>query len=770
MRHSPTPAPAAPIPPRRPAHSWLVALLALRSLAAQDEPPKPLAPAGLATTHELSADERAAARGQRTGITTDAIATAAVVHHRDPLAGRVLFDATNDGTLWVATSAYKASLSRQGFTYYPFFGSRAPRLYPVQFALRSLRIGGQVADFATAVAPERAGARVTYRRGPVQEVYDLRPGEVEQTFVVDSALAGDLDLELQVVSDLREDASRAGLQFVNELGEVSYGDAFVVADDGKRAVPSSSDGGVIRIHVPAALRTGARTVIDPIIQSYAFSAGTTAERGSPDVAYSSGWCMLVWELRFAATDYDVYSEICYESGAPYPGTLEAIDNTAIHHQGPRVAAMRHAWSDRALVVMERQETSTPVIWGRIRSYNTSVPIDPGFQVSASNVRGACRAPDVGGDPNWESGGQWLVVWSREYSPTDFDVLGCVVNERPQMGPTIAIENSSGTVFTAPQVSQSNGRRQTDTTQWLVAYSHLAGPGNWDVYASVIDGTGLVTRGRTLIDGSAASDLHMSVSSPAHGFSGGRPRFLVTWERQSPAAAMAALLDDVAAPVIAPTNLTQTLGVPPFWVRTDSDGYRFALVAGSPTQISVGTLVADGGRLLLNDPLHPLPGSPSYPRVVAKRSGGATAATEYGVVYLNAASTPNQVWLTSYHGHAPLPDAVRRPTGCGNLYIGTDDNANIGDRLVLNIGGIATDLAGLLVGMPAPSTPLCGGCSLGVDPQGPLLPFVGNSLFGIPIPFNPRLVGVRLSAQAFAVGSGNCLGRLRVSDTLDFAIR
>ena len=40
----------------------------------------------------------------------------------------------------------------------------------------------------------------------------------------------------------------------------------------------------------------------------------------------------------------------------------------------------------------------------------------------------------------------------------------------------------------------------------------------------------------------------------------------------------------------------------------------------------------------------------------------------------------------------------------------------------------------------------------------------------PVPYVPAMVGVTLSAQGFSVGSGPCLGQLKLTDALDFTLR
>src|SRR5690606_20321402 len=104
------------------------------------------------------------------------------------------FDTPGDGRIWAVGATFKASFGPDGFVYVPFFGSDAPRNYPVKFALRAVRVGGESVPFAATANATRDARRVTFDRGPVREIYDLDVDSVEQTFVVDSGLAGDVDV------------------------------------------------------------------------------------------------------------------------------------------------------------------------------------------------------------------------------------------------------------------------------------------------------------------------------------------------------------------------------------------------------------------------------------------------------------------------------------------------------------------------------------------------------------------------------------------------
>ncbi|HLU38471.1 MAG TPA: hypothetical protein VK081_03745, partial [Planctomycetota bacterium] len=272
----------------------------------------------------------------------------------------VVWSTASDGRTWASGATYKASFGTDGFTYVPFFGADAPRNYPVRFVLRRVEVGGRDLAFdAGPVAPERTGDRVVFRRGPVQEVYDAGPRGVEQSFVVDGALPGDVVVEIDVEGDLVEDESLPGIQFGNALGRVEYGDAFVVDGGRKLPIHSTYAAGSIRLHVPASQRTAAAVVIDPVISTGYAATFPTHDFHNPDVAYdaTTQTYLVVWQRNYSAEDIDVFCEVRAADGSFVSGTFGVIDNSSEHWSAPRVANL-NAY-DRFLVVAERYVATNP---------------------------------------------------------------------------------------------------------------------------------------------------------------------------------------------------------------------------------------------------------------------------------------------------------------------------------------------------------------------------------------------------------------------------
>lgn len=686
-----------------------------------------------------------------------------VVGAASPADAQLLFDTPGDGRIWAMGSGYKASFGSEGFVYVPFFGAKAPRNFPLHFVLRAVRSGNRDLGFASAVLPARTGDRVVYDRGPVREIYDLTAAHVEQSFAIDAG-PGDLELEIEVRGELREDAGRAGVQFGNGLGLVHYGDAFVVEGADRCAIATTFADGAIRLRVPAAERPAGTVVIDPIIHTSAFTHVTNRECRNPDIAYdaSSDRYMVVWEHQFSATDTDVFSEFRRGDGTAIAGSLASIDFTTLTHAHPRVANINS--NDLFLVVMQRLQGAQWQIWGR-RRLATSTPQPELFPISDPSTSGHCVFPDVGGDPDGSGPARsWLVVWERQYSATDFDIHARIVEADTSMQPTLFIENSTNTIYCLPAVSQSNGAGMSSAPHWLIAYQFRFSPTDWDIYCAAVSATGVLTTRSTNIDTSLFLDTVPSVSSPATDGSSADPLYLVTYERAAPAEGRARVLDLRLANRITPTSLAR-FGLGPLWVRAESDGCRFAVLAGNP--IGPTTLALANGTLVRHDAPTALPGVPSSGRIASKRSGGGST-TDYGIAYVDEAPNPDQIWVAAYRGHAG-GGITRRATACLGLAIAFAGEGMLGETLRFTLTGTGTDLVGHVLGLPAAALPVCPGCSLGVDVSGPLVNFPGSRL-DLPVPCDANLVGLALAVQGYAFGSGTCLGSGRFSDTIDFTIR
>ena len=687
-----------------------------------------------------------------------------------PVRDRVYYDEPGDGRIWAIGTTWKASFGADGFVYVPFFGSDAPRNFPVQFQLCSVRIGGHELPLAAA-APVHGGDRVTFARGAVTERYDLALEHVEQTFVIDSELAGDVDVELLVTSELVEDPSRTGLQFGNELGWVSYGDAHVVDAAGAVPVATGFDGERIRIHVQAGLRRGTRLVIDPIIQSSPVAFAVQAS-SQPDIAYDATFdrYQVVWTVMSSANDTDVWGELRDGNGVLVPGSLYVFDVTTAPARGCRVANL--ARFDRFLVVYQKYLLGHWHIRGRTANAANSAPSSE-FMIADGGATGDCINPDVGGDPSdGPSANRWFVVWEREVSASDSDIHGrAVASDGTPASSTLLIENSASTVYTRPFISQSSGNGLTATPGWLVAYQFRHSATDYDIFGAVVGAGGTLLQASTGIDTSPNDDQVPNVSTPATDLGGTAPLYMVAYERVSPTSSAMARLVRLApaggfVDQIPVTNLTQSLSLPGPYVKCDSDGCRFAIACGVGNRLT--TLALVGTQLVMQEPLQNTPGLPAYVRLVSKRSGGGPH-TDYGVVDEDRSYNPYLTVMHTYRGLAPGSDPVRRVMACSGLHIDFAGRPFLGESMTFTLTNPGSDIPGFAFGAPMPAAALlCAQCPIGVN-VGTAVLLVGANL-PVPIVCNASLVGAQFSVQGLGLGSGPCVATLRFSDTIDFTVR
>jgi hypothetical protein len=710
--------------------SWLLSLALGAALAGQDSPAIPHATLGSA----------------HAGLAT------------------VLFDSPGDGRLWALGATYKASFGQDGFVYVPFLGSDAPRNHPVRFTLRSVRVAGRDVAFTAGATAVREGARVTLDRGTVHEVYDLAAAMVEQTFVIDGAAAGDVDIELAIATDLAADVSRDGLQFGNELGHVAYGTAYLVRGTAKTAIATTWTGDSLRLHVPAAWRDAGQVVIDPVIRTVSLNAGQL-DATLPDLAYDATtdrW-LATWVNVFSQTDHDVVAELRTGNGDPIAGSFRAIEATTAHFTSPRTANLASA--DRFLIAMERAGTVSPLrpaaVWGR--TMDAASPFGTGALIEISPPSNLDQhAPDVGGDPG--TGAHWTVVWEHGgESIGAADILARQVDAAGTVRPnTIAVENLPH-VCTWPQISLSNGNGLSPTPRWCVVFNVRATATDADVWGSMLDLAGVVTRDRAITT-AFSNDVFPQVSSPVVDF-GGTPRFLVSFEQWTAVSEFVARVVDTDIVATFPeVNLSRRYGFNGQFSRIDSDGARFAATTKVGTSLRVGTLALVANDLVLHEGLQTI-SSGDFPHIASKRSGGG-GNTDYGIVYISPGN-PSRAAFATYQGRAPAGGFNWRDTDCGP---GIDvlGQPFVGNTLQFSLTGTGTDLAGFVFGLPAAATILCGTCRVGVDLAQATVSFGGTA--NLRLPGNPRFVGFTVAAQGFTLGSGPCNPAARTSDTIDATIQ
>lgn len=340
----------------------------------------------------------------------------------------LVFDIDSEGRHWVRGADYKASFGAEGAAFIPFFGSEAPRNFPITFALARAEQGGEL----TALAPptvQREGERLVLDQGAVRTEYVAHLKGVEQLFVLDAPLGdGDLVLDLAVVSDLARRPDGAGWRFECRHGAVSYGAAFVIDAAGRRLdleTADTRDG--FRFTVPAAFlaRAAWPIAVDPLISNFPIDT-YSADQLEVEVAYDtvSDRYIVVWEEVFSAADHDIFSVLLTGTGTVVPASLAGIDTTSANTADPSVA-MTRVRRNFLCVFTSVLSTGSRGIFARPRNPDT-LTSGAAFRVDAGSAADRLQ-PDVCGDAfNATALANYTIVWRRFWAANDSDIVVRVV--------------------------------------------------------------------------------------------------------------------------------------------------------------------------------------------------------------------------------------------------------------------------------------------------------------------------------------------------------
>ncbi len=427
------------------------------------------------------------------------------------------FDAPGDGSLWACGESYKASFDAQGFTYIPFFGSKAPRNFPVNVALESVRVGGQELPLSGYAARTRSDDRVIIDRGSVVELYDLDPQGAKQEFVFDSLPnRGELRVRMAVDTELAARTSDAGIEFASDLGFVRYGTATVLDAAGhSRAIATEWTDGGIELTVPADFLAHARfpVTIDPVFATFTVD-NTVDDDSSPDMAFENTTFVfaVTWERVFSAADHDVWIEEYDVVGTAVVGTRATIDFTGTSWQHPRIAS--NVLASQFLVVAQTGVAPARVIMGRTMESETPYTMGAQFTISGAES-GDKSDPDVGGDPVLSGPTYYCVVWTRDFAAADRDVHSrLVLNNSTLLGAaTVLIDNSGGTYDIKPTVSKSDGPAPFALQNWNIAWEREVGGagGQGDIFGAQVLWDGTITTPSFPISTTTSNDESPSAS-------------------------------------------------------------------------------------------------------------------------------------------------------------------------------------------------------------------------------------------------------------------
>ncbi len=706
-----------------------------------------------------------------------------------PVLDRVLFDRpTAGGALWAMGSDWKASFDSAGFQFIPFFGSQAPRNFPLRVELDQVTVGGEPIVLAPG-EPEQHGFAVRTARGGLTEVVDTSLRSVEQSWVFATLPnRGEIAVEVRIDGEFTAEASADGLRFRNEFGAVSYEKAVAVDAAGAQiTLPIRWTGTEAHILVPATFVAKAQLplVVDPLLSSVSgIGTGASAAQLQRDADVATIQSVdrrcVTWRRQWSATDQDCWGQV-------FDGTLTAvapaftIDFTGLDWLAPAVAG--NDYSQGFLVVSEVRIGTLYYIAGRlitaagaVNGLQFDIERDGVVGLPGNNFR-----PDVGGDFYPGAAAYYAVVFEKEVAAGNRDIYVKLVRQDGILLTTNpSVIDSSTTDESNPCISKQDGGAET----WFVAYQRTwpGVPFDQEVLGKFVFWTGTVQAPNPYIAGFVANETAPCTSSPVlvegawyymvchetdFGVTGGQRDILCK-------------VYDINGNQVTSLNLNQAEQGGTYQAYDqqhpdcDGDGIRFVVGYTDPwggtfdfeTHVSTLAYLTTPPTLRIDDDRIGLGLSVADEfgtRICSQHSGGGQSSSRFAVSHANFG--PNTIELFDYGGWQSGTQFSVYPSSCGApVSITPTGSSAVGGTVTITVQH--GPLSGTVFGFPGfiPLNPICN-CILGVQ-SGLLL---GNPLV-FTVPPNPVYVGITLSVQGWTVLGSNCFGFIDLSDTIDFTIR
>ncbi len=692
---------------------------------------------------------------------------------------RVHVDRPGDGNVWVLAPGYKARFGLDGVDYMPYFGAEAPRHFKVAFRLQAVRRGSCDVAFAADVQPVVDGERVTFHRGAVREVWDLRRHEVEQSFVFDDLTGnGDLCVQLDVQTELAASDVAGGLSFAHPtLGHVHYGDVVTFDDGGQRVVTASQlTPHGIELRVPATFlrQTHGSLTVDPVVRTIAVDSGADhAIAGEVAFEPTTGNWLVVYTRDFSTTDSDIITRRFNTAG----DFLEevAVATGSRESRRPSVGANGPA---RQFLVAWDEDTSVAdrVILGRTRDAASTAQ---GSIITVHDTSGLGNddfAPKVGGSIATDASGANYAVVCRSDNSNGLHASFV----RVTTGGSATRINTLSTGLEDVAGLAINKARRTNSG-WLCTYLVRSGS-LLHVHAATAPATGTAVF-RVVVDNINDCTLG-GVAGDGRDFLAVHSRVIATGNSDIIGAQLRAVGSTFS--VLGLTNLTiiepgATAAVDQIAPTVAFDGCRYTYAyqeaAGAAGNFDLFAAVVSFPGAVFNDGHRALHTASTDverdPSMASSGDMGGEAGRSF-VLFTRVEGNDIDVAGVLFDGISPGGGVVSLPTDCGNLQLVAQNQPMLGSTLRLRVSRIRVGTEVFLVGLPISPRALCSaGCALGVSPI--LFTALGIDL-DLPIACGATLVGAQVAVQNVLVGgTGGCVPpatpfALVTSNTLVITVR
>ncbi|HEX5054098.1 MAG TPA: hypothetical protein VFZ65_20130, partial [Planctomycetota bacterium] len=494
-------------------HLIVPALASLASLSAQAAPPALADALPPRTGGATTAPDPVAAAPRQT-------ASCAVAARPQT---RVFFDRQRPGdALWAIGTAWKASFDARGLTAIPFFGSDAPRNFPVRFELAQATVGGELLALADG-EPVVDGNQVRTPRGELTEVIDTSLENIEQSFVFDALPnRGAIAIDVHITSELAASAIDGGLRFANELGHLDYTKATAVDAAGRRLpLAIGWNGSSAHLEIPASFVEKAQLpiVLDPVLLFwYGIAGGQSVLQHDSDVAsFQSlgGRTLIVYQRNYSASDTDVWG-VMFDGSLNLVQTDFAIDFTSADWTKVAVAASNYA--QNFLVVAEIRIGGVPSSLYYIGGRTIAANATPGsvFDIERDGVVGIGGNnfhPDVGSDPYYGVG-RYTVVFLKSFGVQSGIYMRQITTAGGQVtANAVALDVSSAA--SNPAIGKSCGQSNGLPAYWLVTWqrTYQFAPHDQDVFGRFVNWNGALPGTIFTVAFSAGEQTAPSPSSP-----------------------------------------------------------------------------------------------------------------------------------------------------------------------------------------------------------------------------------------------------------------
>jgi hypothetical protein len=686
----------------------------------------------------------------------------------------VLYDHADNGDLWAVGQTWKARFTAEGMTFVPFFGSDAPRNFPLSFQVANASVGAVELKLGDAL-PVREGSRVVTERGGLSEVVDLRLDMVEQSFVFrELPERGEVSVELKVAGDFECRAVDDGIEFVNAHGAVGYQKA-VAVDARKRRLelPITWQSGVVSLRIPADFVAAAELplVLDPVVRvTSSVSPNTTLTQSVDDVATlpGAGRTCVVTTRQFSQNDNDMFVHRLDPALLRVPNDT-VIDSTFENWISGAVAASPYA--NKFLVVASRRVGEVASIAGCFVMPDGATSSRFDIELPTTTAPGSKTFPDVGADPFPGPNSYFTVVWmSRLGRNSDIYYRQLQQNGAPRTASSILLAGSSDPEI-LPAISKSCGRVSGALpTHWHVVWSRLV-PFGSQVWGAQIGWNGNIARAPTPLV-SSGDPAVPDVSSWAD-IDGQRFSLVTCAVKSNGQSDIVCAAVDTNGAVRGQFNLNATSNGGAFQsldqpdADVDSDGARFVVTyyqgaVPADVRAAVVAFLPQTSSFRIEDsnlPIAVSSGDETTPYIAADFSGGGPGSPRFVTVATN--TTTNQILAAEVLGHSAAGGFANRGPSCGLTLTATGVPA-LGSTVTFQVPN--NGLSGITVG--APGTIFIFGCQC---IQGVL----GGTNFGpthtMTIGTSPSLVGMVMSVQGWSQTGGSCWGVAR-SQTIDMTIQ